>query len=274
MKSTNWLFGRKTGAAREKNAFISYCRKFFAKEIEWQLQFVRTENKFSGFMNATQFQSIIFDCDSTLTALEGVDYLAELHDVHDAVADLTSKAMNTFSITPEMYEKRLELIQPRRDDLATLAQAYKNALVPGVEKTIATLRNLGKTLYIISGGIRKAILPVGDYLGIPAERIHAVDVYFNLDGDYIGFDRDSVLVSPNGKSQIIRNIGPDKPMAFIGDGTNDLAAQDMVDQFIGFGGAEYRPPIEDAAPLYVKDPDFQALLPHILTADELESVTH
>ena len=222
-------------------------------------------------MNTTQFHSVIFDFDSTLSTLEGVDYLAELHDCAEEVAALTAKAMNTYSITPDLYEKRLKLIHPRREDLATLAHAYKEHLVPGVEETVRILQDSGKTLYIVSGGIRKAIIPVGDYLGISPERIHAVDVFFTMEGEYSGFDRDSVLVRPDGKKKIIQYLAPEQPAVFIGDGANDLSARDPVYRFIGFGGAEYRPPIEEASEFYIKDKDFRATLPLILTQEEMDT---
>jgi len=225
-------------------------------------------------MNNIEFSSVVFDFDSTLTAIEGVDFLAELHEVGDQVSAMTEQAMNTYSITADLYKERLRLIQPLRDDLTKLAQAYKKELVPGVTEVADILQSLGKTLYIISGGIRKAIVPVGAFLDIPAANIHAVDVYFSMNGEYIGFDKASALVKPDGKSQIIRNIAPDPPIAFIGDGANDIAAKNTVDRFIGFGGVHHRQPVEEASEYYTKESDFRAILPFVLTSDELDSIDH
>ncbi|MCF7804857.1 MAG: HAD-IB family phosphatase [Candidatus Marinimicrobia bacterium] len=223
-------------------------------------------------MDKIQFSSIIFDFDNTLTGIEGVEYLAEIHGVGDEIRDMVDKTLNTYTVSPAMYEQRLDLIQPTREDVTSLAGEYKKHLLPGVKETVESLAKMGKSMYIISGGVRKAIVPVGEYLGIPAANVHAVDVYFDLEGDYIGFDKDSSLVTSAGKQQMIRTIAPEKPVVFIGDGANDIAVQDEVDRFIGFGGAEYRPPIEKACEYYVKEENFQSVLQYILTTEEYNTI--
>jgi phosphoserine phosphatase len=83
-----------------------------------------------------------------------------------------------------VYEKRLVLIQPKQADIDALAQQYIAEIVDGVTAVFATLQAQGKTVHIISGGLRQAILPLAAFLNVPDNCVHAVDIYFNDDGSY------------------------------------------------------------------------------------------
>lgn len=223
-------------------------------------------------MKNVTFHSIIFDFDSTLTTIEGVDYLAELHGVADQVRKLTRSAMNTHSVTPEMYDDRLQLIRPVQHDIDALVEKYQQSLMPGVKECFAALQSLEKRVYIVSGGLRQALAPVGESLDVLAERIFAVEIYFDENGKYAGFNCNSPLIGVNGKKSVIRKIEPERPVVFVGDGANDIAARDAVDLFIGYGGAAYRPPIEAQCEIYIQDKNFTSLLPKILSDQELEFI--
>jgi len=223
-------------------------------------------------MRNVTFRTVIFDFDSTLTAIEGIDYLAELYGVAEQVRAMTRSAMNTHSVTPEMYDDRLQLIRPVQHDIDMLVEKYQQSLMPGVKEAISALQSLEKRVFVISGGLRQALLAVGKFLNIPADRIYAVDIYFNDDGKYTGFDRNSPLIGVNGKKSVIQKIEPERPVVFVGDGANDVAARDAVDLFIGYGGAEYRPPIEEQCEIYIQDKNFTSVLPKILTDQELEII--
>jgi len=59
-----------------------------------------------------RFRTVLFDCDSTLSAIEGIDELA----VHcrDDVEQLTDAAMRGRIPLEEVYGRRLRLVQPTR----------------------------------------------------------------------------------------------------------------------------------------------------------------
>ena len=221
-----------------------------------------------------QFSAVIFDFDSTLSAVEGVDYLAELHGVGEEVRAITRSAMDTYSVSPDLYEKRLNMIQPVASDIARLTGKYRESLLPGVPEMVRALQSLGKDLYVISAGLYPAVQPVAADLGIPEERVFAIEIYFNGDGEYTDFDRETPLIGAGGKQAIIEKIQPASPVVFIGDGANDLAAQDVVERFVGYGGGQYRPSIESRCDYYVRESNFIALLPYILTEEELDRVNY
>ncbi|MBO9308918.1 MAG: phosphoserine phosphatase, partial [Chloroflexi bacterium] len=78
----------------------------------------------------TSFDLIFFDCDSTLSALEGVDELARMKGKDLRVSLLTQKAMNGDLDLAEVYGKRLQAIRPTRAQLAAIEQRYWETLVP------------------------------------------------------------------------------------------------------------------------------------------------
>src|SRR5258708_40352279 len=99
------------------------------------------------------FDLIFFDCDSTLSAIEGVDELARMKGKEWRVGLLTQKAMDGDLDLAEVYGKRLRAIRPTRGQLAAIEQMYWDTLVPDAQAVIAALHFLGKQVYIISGGV-------------------------------------------------------------------------------------------------------------------------
>src|SRR5262249_12675474 len=127
----------------------------------------------------TSFEHVLFDCDSTLSAIEGVDELARLKGKQGRVGLLTQKAMDGDLDLADVYGKRLRAIRPTRGQLAEIEQLYWDALVPDAREVIAALLYLGKQVYIISGGLAAPVRGFGARLGVPAENIRAVELEFN-----------------------------------------------------------------------------------------------
>jgi hypothetical protein len=65
----------------------------------------------AGNIRWTSFDLIFFDCDSTLSAIEGVDELARLKGKEGRVGLLTQKAMDGDLDLSEVYDKRLRAIR-------------------------------------------------------------------------------------------------------------------------------------------------------------------
>lgn len=215
-------------------------------------------------MNRT-FDIVCFDCDSTLSAIEGIDELARQAGVEEAVAPLTTAAMTGALSLDAVYAKRLDLVRPTRESVAWLGDCYVEAIVPGARETIDALTHAGKAVHLVSGGLRQALLPLARALGIPETNVHAVDITFEDDGSYCGFDAKSPLVKPDGKAQVCRALGGG-PVALIGDGVTDLAARQAGVFVIGFGGVAKRDAVIDGADIYVPGPELTAVLDHLLAS--------
>jgi len=211
------------------------------------------------------FDVICFDCDSTLSKIEGIDELAGRVGLGKEMAKLTDAAMNGEVLLEEVYEKRLSLIRPDRDSINWLADLYIEEIVDGVQEVFATLATAKKELHIISGGIRQAILPLAKRLGLPATQVHAVDVYFNGDGSYLGYNHDSPLARSGGKAEICRQLlkSPGS-LVMVGDGKTDMEAKQAGAVVIGFGGVVNRPVVHEQADFYSAEPSLVSILAHIL----------
>lgn len=211
------------------------------------------------------FDVVCFDCDSTLSRIEGIDELARRNGIFDEVAALTDAAMNGELALEEVYAKRLELIKPDKASIDWLAALYISELVEGVVETVAALQANAKQIHIISGGLRQAILPLAAQLGIPEQHVHAVDIEFGADGGYLDFARHSPLAVSGGKARICRRLRMQhSSLVMVGDGKTDLEAKQAGAYMIGFGGVVRRPLVENQADCYVADASLTAILPHVL----------
>jgi phosphoserine phosphatase len=227
--------------------------------ITWQLQH--------------PIDTIIFDCDGTLSTIEGIDELALSNGASETVRQLTEDAMSRSSMNLELYDRRLELVKPTRKATTELADHYFAHRTPDIEAIIRIFKRLKKNVYILSAGLLPSVSLFGEQLGIPKENIIAVDIQFNEQGNYQDFDRTSPLVTSTGKRIIVSQIKALHPeLIFVGDGMNDIAALDLVDRFIGYGGAFYREKIAELSQFYITVPTLAPLLPLTLTLDEFNQL--
>jgi len=211
------------------------------------------------------YDIVCFDCDSTLSKIEGIDELGRRSGLFDQLVALTNAAMNGELALEDIYGKRLELIKPDKEQMDSLADLYISEMVEGVEEVFSTLLAQGKQVHIISGGIRQAILPLAAKLGLPVENVHAVDVLFNADGSYLNFDQQSPLAKTGGKAVICKQIQlAGQTMAMIGDGKTDLEAKQAGATVIGFGGVMQRDIVLEQADVFVKETSLLAVLPHLI----------
>ncbi|MDB4498539.1 HAD-IB family phosphatase, partial [bacterium] len=117
---------------------------------------------------------IAFDCDSTLSSIEGVDELARIagDQVFQEVEDLTNLAMDGKVPVEEVFARRLDLIKPTRAQCAEVGRMYLNTVEPTAKETIKKLQDQGWECLIISGGFEPCIAPLARELGIA--RVEAV----------------------------------------------------------------------------------------------------
>ncbi|HEX4044523.1 MAG TPA: HAD-IB family phosphatase [Gammaproteobacteria bacterium] len=217
----------------------------------------------------TPVSAIIFDCDGTLSSIEGVDELARHNGVYHQVQTLTAAAMGSIGINPALYEQRLELIRPTQEQVHALGQEYFIHQTVDAHAIIQLLQRLKKTIYIVSAGVYPAVLKFGQLLQVPAENIFAVKVFFDTQKKYLDYDHHSPLIHNQGKQEIVAQIKLKHPkLIYIGDGLNDLSVYDLVTRFVGYGGAYYRENIAERCQYYIQMPTMAPLLPLVLTRQE------
>ena len=210
------------------------------------------------------FDVICFDCDSTLSKIEGIDELARRVGLGEEMSKLTDLAMNGVVPLEAVYERRLSLIRPDQAGIDWLADLYIAEIVDGVKDVFAALLAQDKTVHIISGGLRQAILPLADFLGLPESHVHAVEIYFNEDGSYRNYDLDSPLARTGGKAVVVGSLKAQGSLVMIGDGKTDLEAKQAGATVLGFGGVVDRAIVRELADFYTTEPSLLAVLEHIL----------
>ncbi len=225
----------------------------------------------------SSFDLIFFDCDSTLSAIEGIDELARFKGKEWRVGVLTQKAMDGDLDLAEVYGKRLQAIRPTRGQLKAIEERYWETLVPDAREVIAALQFLRKQVFIISGGLAEPVRGLGARLGVQPENIRAVELEYNqLSGDwwryyepqtktaqtYLDYNEGPLTVS-SGKPAIVRELAAGKSgrKMMIGDGSSDLAARAEVDLFVGFGGVVTRQKVKDGADIFVQVNSLAPILP-------------
>jgi phosphoserine phosphatase len=220
---------------------------------------------------APPFASVWFDCDSTLSAIEGVDELLAFvpPGLRQDVATLTRQAMEGSLPLEQVYETRLARLAPSRRQLEAIGQLYVERVVPDAAAVIAALRHLGKRVGIVSGGLEIPVLALAAHLDVPGENVRAVPVVFHADGSYRDFDRACPLWRSGGKAEVLGALpAAFRPLAFVGDGATDLEAQGSVDLFVGYGGVAVRARVKAGAQAWFQTPSLAPLLRFVLTAPE------
>jgi phosphoserine phosphatase len=208
---------------------------------------------------------VIFDCDSTLSAIEGIDELARVRgpEVFRRVEAMTRDAMDGKIAVEDVFSRRLEIIQPRRADVEAVGKLYIEQIEPTALQAVNELKAAGWTPIILSGGFRQVIEPLAKYLGI--SRIEAVDLFFDPAGNFTGFDKNFPSTRSGGKPACIlelkRELSPAR-VVMIGDGVSDLETIGVVDLFVGFGRYTERAKVKAGAKAYIHSlSDLPALLP-------------
>jgi phosphoserine phosphatase len=203
----------------------------------------------TGRLTDGRFASVVLDVDSTLTRVEGIEWLAARRgpDVAGAVAAMTQRAMEGTIGLDSVYGERLAMVRPSRADIAALADAYEQAVMPGVREALAALHAAGTRVVVVSGGLRDAVAPFAASLGFADGDVYAVSVRFAADGSYAAFDASSPLARRGGKPIVVRGLGLPRPVIAVGDGSTDAEMKTLtgdagpaVDAFAAFVGVASR----------------------------------
>ncbi|MCP3973273.1 MAG: HAD-IB family phosphatase [bacterium] len=222
-----------------------------------------------------EFSHVIFDCDSTLSTIEGIDVLATSLGLESEVAALTDAAMDGDAELDDVYRDRLAMLRPSKQAIADLRAAYKSHIVPAAREVIAALQEIEVEVYVVSGGLAEPVEEFATNLGIDPSHVRAVAARHDslsgewwksarqaVDEDYSGFDS-GALTRSDGKAEIIAELltGASGTSMLVGDGASDLQAAPAVDLFVGFGGVVTRDRVAAAAPIFITADTLAPVLP-------------
>jgi phosphoserine phosphatase len=200
---------------------------------------------------------VVLDVDSTLIRDEVIELIADEVGCGDEVAAITAKAMEGGLDFAASLRARVALLAGA--DVSALDRAAARVrLTPGARTLVATLKRLGYTVAVVSGGFDHVVHPIAASLGIDhavANRLEVVDG--RLTGGLIG-----PIIDRAGKARELQRIAaiervPLEQTVAIGDGANDL---DMI-AAAGLGVAfNAKPVVRAAADTSVNVPRLDAIL--------------
>ena len=177
---------------------------------------------------------VAFDMDSTLIQTEVIDELAAAKGVGPEVAAITERAMNGELDFEQSLRARLALLEGLPVEvLGEIAERLP--LTDGAERLISTLRALGYTTAILSGGFTYFGEHLKELLGI--DYVHANELEVKdgrLTGGVIGR-----VVDGARKAELLREIAAKEEIRLeqviaVGDGANDLPMLDAAGLGIAF----------------------------------------
>ena len=200
------------------------------------------------------------DMDSTLINEEGIDLLAQVSGVGEAVAALTDAAMHGKQDFYTSLRARTKLlagqsIQRFREVRARLT------FTDGAEELIRELKSRGWRIGVVSGGFHEIIDPLLEPLELDLIRANR----FVISGDLLTGEVQEPIIGPLEKATTLKefakvfNIPIDQCVA-IGDGAND---REMV-MTAGVGVAFCaKPALKEVADIVIEERDLRILLDHI-----------
>jgi phosphoserine phosphatase SerB len=200
----------------------------------------------------------IFDFDSTLVAIETLDFLIAKTSKNqaDEIEKITQLAMNGKMTFAESLRTRFANIKFTKTDIEELKSEICQHITQGFTEFFSELKSQFD-FYIISGGFLEIIYPVAEKLGIPKANCFANNFIFSGE-KIIGFDEKNIMSQNGGKPKIVAEIlakNSYEKVFMIGDGYTDLEVSKAIPEvvFCGFGEHAARESVKKEAPNFFYD---------------------
>ena len=179
-------------------------------------------------------RKFIFDFDSTLTQVEALDVLAELtlkhredrEEIIHKIQEITNLGIDGDISFTESLERRIRLLNAHENDLRPLIDALRNKISKSITANRAFFEDYADDIYVISCGFKEFIDPIVSEYNIPSERVYANTFEVDAAGKIIGFDKENVLATHNGKIACLRQLDLEGEVQVIGDGYSDYVMRE------------------------------------------------
>jgi phosphoserine phosphatase len=200
---------------------------------------------------------VVMDVDSTLVRGEVIEMLAAEAGCEAEVARVTAAAMAGELDFEESLRARVKLLEGLPVEAVDRVRAAVT-LTPGARTLVRTLKRLGWTVGIVSGGFTAVTDDLRDELGLDHALANVLEVVDGrLTGQVVGD-----VVDRAGKAAALRRFAaeealhPEQTVA-IGDGANDLDMLEAAGLGIAFNA---KPVVRDAADTALSVPFLDAVL--------------
>ncbi len=186
----------------------------------------------------------VIDFDSTFTQVEALDVLGEISLANnpnkkkklEELKELTDLAMGGKLAFRESLEKRLGILEAHKDELPQLIEKLKSKVSVSFVRNEEFFTEYQDRIYIISNGFKEFIIPIVKEYGVREENVYANSFEYDGQGKIIGFDKENVLSSSNGKVELLKKMDLKGDVYVIGDGYNDyeIKAAGLANKFYAF----------------------------------------
>ena len=211
---------------------------------------------------------VVMDVDSTLIQDEVIDLLAKHAGKETEVAEVTAAAMRGDLDFTASLRARVSLLAGLPASVLDEVRADIR-LTAGARTLVRTLKRLGFTVALVSGGFIEVVGPLAAELGIDHAHANRLDIRDGcLTGGLVG-----QIVDRQGKAQALRRfaVAEHLPMSrtvAIGDGANDLDMLAAAGLGIAFNA---KPIVREQADTAVNVPYLDAVLYLLgITREEIE----
>lgn len=206
-----------------------------------------------------KFKNVIFDFDSTLVTVEGLDEIARRNGKLAEINHITARSMDGEIPFSASLKKRFELLSPTLDDVIYLVEVYKKSYTKGALDLIENLKLSGCNIFVSTGGIKAAVIPAAMKLGINPDNVFAVCTKLDENKKLL-LNNSCLMTKDYGKTQVVKKIMVTGDTLMIGDGMTDFEAGKHATKFIGFGGIVKRESVESFSKDYVTDKSIYKIL--------------
>ncbi len=175
-------------------------------------------------------RKFVFDFDSTLTSVEGLDVLAEISlegnpkraEIVKKIQEITDLGIDGDISFTDSLSRRIALLQANKSHLGELIKLLKGKLSASVAANKSFFKDYKDQIYVISCGFKEFIDPIVADLNITSDRVYANTFKFDENGTIVGFDEVNPLSQHNGKVNCLKGANLDGEIQIIGDGYSDF----------------------------------------------------
>jgi len=211
---------------------------------------------------------VVLDVDSTLIQQEVIELLAAHAGVQEEVSSITARAMRGEIDFAESLNARVALLKGVPE--TAIAEVREQILLTsGARTLVQTLKKLGHSVAVVSGGFIEVIEPILKDLDIKHYRANTLGI---VDGKLSGLV-EGPIIDRAAKAQALRDfaalesVNLEQTIA-IGDGANDLDMIEIAGMGIAFNA---KPAVKAAADSSVSAPFLDSVLYLLgITREEIE----
>lgn len=200
---------------------------------------------------------VCFDCDSTLITGEVIEMLAARAGREAEVAEVTERAMRGELDFEESLRERVKALAGL-DESVIAEVAAEIELTPGARTTIRTLKRMGYTTAVVSGGFIQVLDDLVEDLQIDYARANTLEIVDGkLTGRVIG-----EVVDRAAKATFLQEFAEESGLQMyqtvaVGDGANDIDMLSAAGLGIAFNA---KPALQEVADTSVNHPFLDEVL--------------